>query len=252
MVSRATGIPVAKMMQGERDKLLQMEDKLHERVVGQDEAIAAVANAIRRSRSGLSRPEPPDRLLPVPRPHRRGQDRAVQGAGRLPVRQRRPPGAHRHERVHGEAFRGPPDRRAARLRGLRGGRLPDRGRAPQALQRAAARRGGEGPPRRVQRAAAGAGRRPPDRRPGPHRGLQEHRDRDDQQHRLAHDPGHGGPALRGRQGRGEGRAEEPLPPRVPEPHRRDRGVPRAGREAHRVHRRASSSRCCRPAWRRWS
>jgi ATP-dependent Clp protease ATP-binding subunit ClpB len=46
----------------------------------------------------------------------------------------------------------------------------------------------------------------------------------------------GGPALRGHQGRGVGRAEEPLPPRVPEPHRRDRGVPRAGREAHRVHR----------------
>ena len=59
VVSRATGIPVAKMMQGERDKLLQMEGKLHDRVVGQDEAIAAVANAIRRSRSGLSDPNRP-------------------------------------------------------------------------------------------------------------------------------------------------------------------------------------------------
>jgi ATP-dependent Clp protease ATP-binding subunit ClpB len=59
VVSRATGIPVAKMMQGEKDKLLRMEDKLHERVVGQDEAIAAVANAIRRSRSGLSDPNRP-------------------------------------------------------------------------------------------------------------------------------------------------------------------------------------------------
>lgn len=59
VVSRATGIPVAKMMQGEREKLLQMEDKLHERVVGQDEAISAVANAIRRSRSGLSDPNRP-------------------------------------------------------------------------------------------------------------------------------------------------------------------------------------------------
>jgi ATP-dependent Clp protease ATP-binding subunit ClpB len=59
VVSRATGIPVSKMMQGERDKLLQMELKLHERVVGQDEAIAAVANAIRRSRSGLSDPQRP-------------------------------------------------------------------------------------------------------------------------------------------------------------------------------------------------
>ena len=59
VVSRATGIPVSKMMQGERDKLLQMEDKLHQRVVGQDEAISAVASAIRRSRAGLSDPNRP-------------------------------------------------------------------------------------------------------------------------------------------------------------------------------------------------
>jgi ATP-dependent Clp protease ATP-binding subunit ClpB len=59
VVARATGIPVAKLMQGERDKLLVMEEKLHERVIGQDEAIAAVANAIRRSRSGLSDPNRP-------------------------------------------------------------------------------------------------------------------------------------------------------------------------------------------------
>lgn len=59
VVARATGIPVSKLMQGERDKLLQMEDKLHQRVVGQDEAISAVANAIRRSRSGLSDPNRP-------------------------------------------------------------------------------------------------------------------------------------------------------------------------------------------------
>jgi ATP-dependent Clp protease ATP-binding subunit ClpB len=59
VVARATGIPVSRLMQGERDKLLQMEGKLHERVIGQDEAIAAVANAIRRSRSGLSDPNRP-------------------------------------------------------------------------------------------------------------------------------------------------------------------------------------------------
>ncbi|TDQ43141.1 ATP-dependent chaperone ClpB [Tepidicella xavieri] len=59
VVARATGIPVAKLMQGERDKLLHMEEKLHERVVGQDEAIVAVANAIRRSRAGLSDPNRP-------------------------------------------------------------------------------------------------------------------------------------------------------------------------------------------------
>ena len=59
VVSRATGIPVSKMMQGEREKLLQMETHLHERVVGQEEAISAVANAIRRSRSGLADPNRP-------------------------------------------------------------------------------------------------------------------------------------------------------------------------------------------------
>ena len=59
VVARSTGIPVSKLMQGERDKLLLMEGKLHERVVGQEEAIAAVANAIRRSRSGLSDPNRP-------------------------------------------------------------------------------------------------------------------------------------------------------------------------------------------------
>jgi ATP-dependent Clp protease ATP-binding subunit ClpB len=59
VVARATGIPVAKLVQGERDKLLAMEDKLHRRVVGQNEAIDAVANAIRRSRSGLSDPNRP-------------------------------------------------------------------------------------------------------------------------------------------------------------------------------------------------
>ncbi len=59
VVSRATGIPVSKMMQGERDKLLQMEDALHKRVVGQDEAVRLVSDAIRRSRSGLGDPNRP-------------------------------------------------------------------------------------------------------------------------------------------------------------------------------------------------
>ncbi len=59
VVSRATAIPVSKMMQGEREKLLNMEAALHQRVVGQDEAVRAVADAIRRSRAGLSDPNRP-------------------------------------------------------------------------------------------------------------------------------------------------------------------------------------------------
>ena len=59
VVSRATGIPVSRMMQGEREKLLQMEGKLHERVIGQDEGVRLVSDAIRRSRAGLSDPNRP-------------------------------------------------------------------------------------------------------------------------------------------------------------------------------------------------
>lgn len=60
IVSKWTGIPVAKMLEGEREKLLEMEEALHKRVVGQDEAVKAVANAIRRSRAGLSDPNRPN------------------------------------------------------------------------------------------------------------------------------------------------------------------------------------------------
>ena len=60
VVSRWTGIPVSKMMEGDREKLLRMEDELHQRVVGQDEAIASVSNAVRRSRAGLSEPGRPN------------------------------------------------------------------------------------------------------------------------------------------------------------------------------------------------
>src|SRR3990167_7785138 len=60
IVSKWTGIPVSKMLEGERDKLLRMEDALHQRVIGQHEAIVAVSNAIRRSRAGLSDPNRPN------------------------------------------------------------------------------------------------------------------------------------------------------------------------------------------------
>ena len=60
VVSRWTGIPISKMLEGEREKLLRMEDALHERVIGQSEAVTAVANAVRRSRSGLADPNRPN------------------------------------------------------------------------------------------------------------------------------------------------------------------------------------------------
>jgi ATP-dependent Clp protease ATP-binding subunit ClpB len=184
VVSRATGIPVSRMMQGERDKLLHIEEKLHERVVGQDEAIDAVSDAIRRSRAGC-----PTRTVRMVRSCSWGRPASARPScrrrWRLPVRYRGIDDPHRHERIHGEAFGRPPDRRAAGLCGLRRRRLPDRSGAPQAVQRDPAGRGGKGASGRVQRAAAGAGRRPHDRWPGPHGGLQEHRHHHDLQPGLA-------------------------------------------------------------------
>ena len=119
--------------------------QLRQRVVGQDEALRAVSDAVRRSRAGLSDPRRPDRQLPVPRAHGRRQDRAVQGPGRAAVRHRRRHGPHRHERVHGAALGRPADRRPARIRRLRGGRPTHRGRPPQALLRDPLRRDREGP-----------------------------------------------------------------------------------------------------------
>src|SRR4051812_49938468 len=59
VVAKWTGIPVSRLMEGEVEKLIHMEERLHERVVGQDEAVEAVANALRRARSGLQDPNRP-------------------------------------------------------------------------------------------------------------------------------------------------------------------------------------------------
>ena len=222
-------------MQGEREKLLHMEDKLHERVVGQDEnAIVAVANAIRRSRRPVG-PQPADRLVPVPRPHRRGQDRAVQGAGGLPVRQRGAPDPPRHERVHGEALGRAPDRRAAGLRRLRRGRLPDRAvrRKPYSVLLLDEVEKAHPDVFNVLlqvlddgRLTDGQGRTVDFKNTvivmtsnlGSHLIMQ-----------MA-----GEPAEQIREAVGRGQAA--LPAGVPQPHRRDGGVPRARRQEHRGHR----------------
>jgi len=65
VVARATGIPVSKMLEGEKQKLLRMEEELHKRVIGQAEAVDAVANAVRRSRSGLSDPNRPESMVRI-------------------------------------------------------------------------------------------------------------------------------------------------------------------------------------------
>ena len=170
-----TGIPVSKLMEGEVEKLIHMEERLHDprdrpgdRRGGRVQCTAPFA-------SWAAGSQPADRDLPLHRPHWRGQDRAGPGAGRVHVRLRGRDGAYRHVGVHGEALGVAPRGRAARLRGVRGGRPADRSGPPPALLGAPARRDRKGARRRVQRAAAGDGRRPPDRRPGPHGRLQEHR-----------------------------------------------------------------------------
>jgi ATP-dependent Clp protease ATP-binding subunit ClpB len=132
VVARATGIPVSKLMQGERDKLLLMEDKLHQRVVGQDEAISAVANAIRRSRSGLSDPNRPTGSFLFLGPTGVGKTELCKAlAGFL----------FDSEDHLIRALCGASDWRATRVCRLRGGRSFNRGGSPQTLQRAPAGRG---------------------------------------------------------------------------------------------------------------
>ena len=133
VVARWTGIPVDRLLEGETEKLIHMEERLHQRVVGQDEAVEAVANALRRARTGPAGPEPADRLVRLPRPDRRRQDRAGPRARGVHVRRRARDGAARHVRVPGAAHGRAADRRAARLRRLRGGRPADRGGAPPAV-----------------------------------------------------------------------------------------------------------------------
>ena len=85
VVAQWTGIPVTQMMETEADKLLHMEERLHERIIGQEEAIQAISDAIRRARSGLKDPRRPIGSFIFIGPSGRRQDRAGQGAGLVHV-----------------------------------------------------------------------------------------------------------------------------------------------------------------------
>ena len=247
VVGRWTGIPVSRLMEGEIQKLIQMEERLHQRVVGQDEAIAAVANAIRRARAGLQDPNRPLGSFIFLGPDRRRQDRAGPRARRVPVRRRAGDDPHRHVRVPGEAHRVAADRRAARIRRLRGGRPAHRGGPAAAVLRRPVRRDREGAPRGAQRHAPAARRRPADRRQGPHGRLQEHRRHHDVEprqpvHRRAGTARgrHGGPRTSSAQV--HGRAARALPAGVPQPDRRDHHLPRAVTRADADHHRHPAAR----------
>ncbi len=177
IVSMWTGIPVFKLTEAETQKLMRMEDELHKRVIGQNAADRGGLEGDPPFARRAQGPQAAHRLVHLPRPLGRRQDGAGAHARRVPVRRRGRDGPDRHVRVHGEALRVAAGRLAARLHRLRRGRTADRGRAAQAVQRAAARRDREGAPGRLQHPAADPRGRPADRQPGPHRGLPQ-RDRD--------------------------------------------------------------------------
>ena len=235
VVSRWTGVPVTKLLEGEMQKLLHLEDELHKRVIGQDEAVTAVAEAVIRARSGLEGSRPAGGQLHLPGSDRRGQDGTGAGAGGVSVRRRARHDPHRHVGVPGEAHGGEAGGRASGLCGVRRGRAVDGGGAAQAVFGGAVRRDREGAPRRVQRDAAGAGRRAPDRRAGAHGGLPEHHRGDDQQRGQRADSGTSRRVrrrgLRRDEGGGAGGNERALPAGVPESGGRDHRVPRAERGA---------------------
>ena len=190
VVSRWTGIPVTRMMQSEREKLLHLEEELHRRVIGQDEAIRAVSDAVRRSRAGLQDPKRPIASFIF---------LGTTGVGKTELAKALAEYLFNDETMmtridmseYQEKFS--VSRRASGIRRLRRGRPAHRGCAPQALLRSALRRDREGSPRRLQHPLAGARRRTPHRQQGPHRQLQEHHHHYDLQPRQ---PVHTGPVCR--------------------------------------------------------
>ena len=187
VVGKWTGIPVSRLLEGEVEKLIHMEERLHDRVIGQQEAIEAVSNALRRSRAGLSDPGRPIGCFLFLGPTGVGKTELAKALAefmfdsdgaivRLDMSE--------YMEKHTVAA---PGRRAPRLRRLRGGRPADRGGPPAPLRGGAARRDREGAPRRLQHAAADHGRRPAHRRPGPHGQLHQHGADHDLQRRLRPD-----------------------------------------------------------------
>ena len=238
IVSMWTGIPVFKLTEAESQKLIRMEEELHKRVIGQDVAIEAVVQGDPACPRGHQGPQAADRLVHLPGPLGRRQDRAGTHAGRVPVRRRGRDDPGRHVGVHGEARRVPAGRLASGLRRLRRGWPADRGRPAQAVLGGAAGRDREGAPRRLQHPPADARGGTPDRRPGPPGRLQEH-DRDhDLEHRGRLDRQEHHARLQRRGGRDRrllrrheepdhGRAQEGLPARAAQPHRRGHRLPQA-------------------------
>ena len=210
VVSRATGIPVSKMMEGEREKLLHMEDALHKRVVGQDEAVRLVSDAIRRSRSGLADPNRPYGSFLFLGPTGVGKTELCKALAEFLF------DSEQHLiRVDMSEFQ---ERHSvARLIGAPPGYVgyEEGGYLTEAVRRKPYSvilldEVEKAHPDVFNVLLASVGRRPDDRRPRPHRRLQEHGHRDDVEPGLAQDPADDRRWRRSRrdQDRGLGRGQE--------------------------------------------
>ena len=135
VLANSTGIPVFKLTEEESSRLLKMEDELHKRVVGQNEAIKVPVPGDPAHPCRPEGPEASGRFVHLRRPHRRRQDRARQGPGRVPVRRGRRPDHPGHVRVLGEAHGVAALRCPSGLRGLRGRRPADREGPPSSVLR---------------------------------------------------------------------------------------------------------------------
>ena len=187
IVSMWTGIPVFKLTEAESQKLIRMEEELHKRVIGQDQAIVAVSKSIRRARAGIKDPKRPTGSFIFLGPSGVGKTELARTLAEflfgdedamIQVDMSEYMEKHAVSRLVGS----PPG-----LHRLRRGRPAHRGRAPQAVLGRAPRRDREGPPGRLQHPAADPGGREADRRAGPQGRLPQH-DRDhDLEHRRGHD-----------------------------------------------------------------
>ena len=184
VVARVARIPARQASASDRERLRTLEESLGRVVFGQDDAVRQVAQAIKRSRAGLAHPDRPAGCFLFTGPTGVGKTelakQLAQSAGQR-VR------ALRHDRVHGEARRRPPDWRAARICRLRAGRAAGRCGPHPPVQRGAARRDREGPPGCLQHPAAGHGSRDAHRQHRAEGGLQERGPDSDLERRLARD-----------------------------------------------------------------
>ena len=236
IVSRRTGIPVSQLTQEERERLLKLEERLHERVVGQDEAVEAVAEAVRRARAGLGDPNRPDGSFLFLGPTGVGKTElartlaeALFGSEDVMVRLDMSEYQERHT--------------VCRLVGAPPGYVghEEAGQLTEAVRRKPyavllLRRDREGARRRLQHPAPDPGRRPPHRLAGPDGRLQEHdRDHDLEPRRRPH-PGlraQGERLVRRAEGGPDGGAPAQLPAGVHQPDRRDHRLPGADEGAAR-------------------